>query len=91
MKFVEFLLAQIRWDEERAIGYRARAECEAKRRLIDEIFEYEAGIDAARGCGHEPEQIQAGVCAFIQPEGIAALRIMAVPYTNREGYREEWN
>jgi len=69
---------------------RWRDEVEAKRKLIDAVLDYEATIDGEWGCCHSAEQIAAGRCGETSPDEIDALRLLAQPYADRPGWREEW-
>jgi Family of unknown function (DUF6221) len=69
---------------------RVLREIESKRRLIKLIFLYEAKIDGEWGCCHAADQIEAGLCEEIQPDDVEALRLLALPYSDRPGYRAEW-
>lgn len=82
----EFIQAHLeRWKVDRVL-----AECDAKRQMLDQIFQYEAKIDGEWGCCHDADQIREGRCADIPVDDIAALRILAQPFAQRPGYREEW-
>lgn len=74
-----------RWTPKRVL-----AEVDAKRRILVEIFGYEAKIDGEWGCCHSAADIGAGKCPEIDINEIAALRILALPYAGRDGYRDEW-
>lgn len=74
-----------RWDPARVL-----AEVDAKRRILDEILAYESKIDGEWGCCHSAEGIAAGQCPDIRPDDIHAVRLLALPYADRPGYREEW-
>lgn len=69
---------------------RVLREIDAKRQLMERIFRYEAKIDGEWGCCHDAEEIEAGQCEETPPDEIEALRLLALPYADREGYREEW-
>lgn len=69
---------------------RVLREIDSKRRLIKLIFLYEAKIDGEWGCCHDADQIEAGLCEEIQPDDVEALRLLALPYSDRPGYRAEW-
>lgn len=69
---------------------RVLAEVDAKRKLIRRIFEYEAKIDSEWGCCHYAEEIEAGLCSEVNPAEVTALRLLALPYADHPGYREEW-
>jgi hypothetical protein len=69
---------------------RELAEVDAKRQILDEVLRYEAKIDGEWGCLHSAEQIGAGQCMEIRPSGVVAIRLLALPYAGRPGWREEW-
>lgn len=69
---------------------RVLREVEAKRRLIEQIGFYASTIDGEWGCCHDAAAILAGRCPDIAVGEIAALRVLALPYAAREGFREEW-
>lgn len=73
------------WTQERVL-----AEVEAKRRLIDDVLLYEAKIDSEWGCCHNADEIASGECEEISPSEVPALRLLALPYADQPGYREEW-
>lgn len=60
----------------------------ARRRLVDEVFQYEATIDGEWGCCHSAESIAAGECQ--SPDRIPALRLLALPFDQHPGYQESW-
>lgn len=62
----------------------------AKRRIIDVVFRYEAKIDGEWGCCHSAAQIEAGLCPDIPADEIPILRLLALPFSSRPGYLEEW-
>lgn len=63
---------------------------EAKLQLINLILRYEAKIDGEWGCCHDAEEIAVGRCPCTDPDGIAALRALSLPYANHPSYEEEW-
>jgi hypothetical protein len=65
-------------------------EVNAKRALLRAVFHYEAKIDGEWGCCHDASQIEAGECEEIPPDSIEAVRLLALPYVGKPGYREEW-
>lgn len=65
-------------------------EVAAKRRLVQQILEYESQDDAERGCSHTAEQIAAGECP-VKPEQVLALRLVASVWSDHEAYRPEWS
>lgn len=69
---------------------RVLREIDAKRQLLPEVFAYEAKIDGEWGCCHDADEIAAGECPERQPKDITALRLLALPYTDRDGYRDSW-
>ncbi|WP_329336138.1 DUF6221 family protein [Streptomyces sp. NBC_01352] len=73
------------WDPARVLR-----EIDAKQRLLGKVFAYEAKIDGEWGCCHDADEIAAGQCPEIQPKDITALRLLALPYVDKPGYREEW-
>jgi len=54
-----------------------RKEVEILRKLLDDIFDYERGIDWERGCCHESPEIRDGTCKNIPLDEIPALQHMA--------------
>jgi hypothetical protein len=72
---------------------RVLAECEAKRRIIDEAFGNAAVIDGEWGCVHEPEAIRRGDvpddCAG-PPAARDFLVLLALPYADHPDYDEGW-
>jgi hypothetical protein len=69
---------------------RVLRDVEAKRRVLDEVFRYEATIDAEWGCGHSAEAIRAGKCPDTDVGDIAALRVLAAVYADHPDYDEAW-
>ena len=64
---------------------RVLAECAAKRRIIDEhhkVEEYADPITFCSACGGHPSHGSDWPCY--------TLRLLALPYADRPGYREEW-
>jgi hypothetical protein len=96
MTLTEFLLARIAEDEAAVEGFwsgdgdpgfmwgpgRIRAECEAKRRIVEEHRPTRDGLC----CG----------CCWLQdlgswePYPCPTLRALALPYAERPDYRQEW-
>jgi hypothetical protein len=87
------------WEHECRCGFAGRvlAECEAKRRIIamhgpttgfDGVLTYPAAAKLCRTCGPgdnwQAEQEPFGELPCDH------LRLMALPYADRPGYREEW-
>jgi hypothetical protein len=68
-----------RWDQ---IG--------ALERTIRIAFEHAAAVDGEWGCCHTADEIEAGRCEETRPESLELLRLLAVPYAHRPGYRPEW-
>lgn len=68
---------------------RVLREVEAKRRLIGQILQYESTIDS-EWCCHGADEIGAGTCPETRVGEIEALRLLALPYADRDGYCEEW-
>lgn len=75
---------------------RVRAECEAKRRLVGEHYDYWAE-DNARAL--EPEDIQPSFCACCNDGEkyyntgrwpCTSLRSLALPYADHPDYQQEW-
>jgi len=58
----DFLLARIAEDEQPTTHRRPHvlAECQAKRRIVEEAFRIAATIDGEWGCCHGPEAIRTG-------------------------------
>lgn len=69
---------------------RVLLEVEAKRRLVAEIFEYEATEDGELGCCHSADDIAAGQCPGTDLDKLPALRLLALPYADHPDYREQW-
>jgi hypothetical protein len=69
---------------------RVLREAETKKAIIALAFEYEQKIDGEWGCGHNAEEIGAGECRDIKPDGIGILRQLAAVYSDHPDYREEW-
>jgi hypothetical protein len=63
---------------------RVLREVEARRRLIDQYEAMRAGAEAAAGT------ILAGAAKVRLGAYEMAVKIMAMPYSDRPGYREEW-
>jgi hypothetical protein len=82
---VEVLAHMARHDPARVLR-----EIDAKRKMLDEVFIYEAKIDGEWGCCHDADEIAAGLCLETNPSGITAVRLLASAYADRPGYREEW-
>ena len=74
-----------RWDPARVL-----AEVAAKREIIKVVLWYEAKIDGEWGCCHSEDSIGEGNCPGRQPNDIEVLRLLALPYADRPGYRESW-
>lgn len=76
-----------RWDPARVL-----AEVDAKRRIIDEHY-VATGYDGHRAdadvCGRCAEDDQAGGSVG-DPWPCTTLRLLALPYSGRPGYRQEW-
>lgn len=69
---------------------RVLRDVEAKRRLVAEIFEYEATEDGELGCCHSADDIAAGQCPGTDLDKLLALRLLALPYAEHPSYREQW-
>lgn len=69
---------------------RVLVDVEAKRRIVAEIFEYEATEDGEFGCCHSAEDIATRQCPGTDPDKLPALRLLALPYADHPDYREEW-
>jgi hypothetical protein len=69
---------------------RVLREIDAKRQMIGEFIRYESEIDYARGCCHSEDAIVSGLHGGHLPKDILGLRLLALPYADRPGYREEW-
>lgn len=68
---------------------RVLREIDGKRRLITMGLSRASEVDHELGCGHEADEIEAGLC----PAGtgdIGELRLLAVSYVTHPDYREEW-
>ncbi|WP_150187552.1 DUF6221 family protein [Streptomyces venezuelae] len=63
---------------------------EAERRLLDEIFAYEAKIDGEWGCGCDAERIAAGLCPDVGEDGIRALRLKVEVFDDHPDFQESW-
>lgn len=68
---------------------RVLREVQAKRRLLDAIFRYEAKIDGEWGCCHSAEEIRAGACSEV--DEVEALTLLAQPYSDHPDFRPEWS
>lgn len=69
---------------------RVLREVDAKRDLIRLAFEYAASVDEEWGCGHNADQIAAGHCAWLRPDELTTLRLLALPYQAHPDFRPEW-
>jgi hypothetical protein len=69
---------------------RVLSEIDAKRQILQQAFEHAAKIDGEWGCCHDAEAIEAGHCEEQRPNDLPLLRLLALPYVDRPGYREEW-
>ena len=69
---------------------RVLREIDAKRQILRQAFQHAATIDGEWGCCHDAEAIKAGYCEEQQPSNLPLLRLLALPYADRPGYREEW-
>jgi len=70
MNFMEWLHAQENVNDE----------------LVNEILDYESGIDSEYGCVHSTSEIAVGMCRRVQPHDIRALQIIA----EQAGWPKEW-
>lgn len=75
----------VRWDPARVL-----LEIAIKRLIIEAVLDYMATIDRGSGCCHGAKDIGAGQCPDIRPNQNHILRLFALPYADRAGYREEW-
>lgn len=66
---------------------RVLREVQAKRRLLDRIFRYEAKIDGEWGCCHDAEQLRAGECPHLDT---TALELLAAPYVGHPDFDPAW-
>jgi hypothetical protein len=69
---------------------RVLAEVAAKRLQIEQTFRYEAKIDGEWGCCHTSGEIRSGACEATPVNEIEMLRLLALPYADRPGYRQDW-
>ena len=69
---------------------RALREVEAKRKIMDEIFHYEALIDSERGCCCAASRIRNGECRSSPPDQIDGLRDLASIWSDHPDYRPGW-
>jgi hypothetical protein len=69
---------------------RVLREIDAKRQILRQAFEHAATIDGEWGCCHDADEIEAGHCEEQRPNDLRLLRLLALPYAGRPGYREEW-
>ena len=69
--------AQVRW---------ATADNESKRRIIDGLHH----IAHCPGCSGGPEYRGTTYECDLDSARLHVLRCLALPYVNRDGYREEW-
>lgn len=65
-------------------------EVEAKRAVLAEALDYEAGIDGEWGCCHSADAIAAGECPERSVNGIPLLRLLAFPYSSHPDYDPSW-
>jgi hypothetical protein len=66
------------------------AEVEARRQLVDWIFDTAHGIDGEWGHSHSAADIRAGKCSCLSAGNWAAvepLRLLALPYSQHADYR----
>jgi hypothetical protein len=68
------------WDPTRVL-----AEVDAKRRIIDEHGSYSGYGTHCDTCRHPTDDVAAG-----EPWPCPTLRLLALPYADRPGYRNEW-
>lgn len=95
MTLTEFLLARIAEDEAATVGHldnyvqRARAECEAKRRIVDAHLAQRAkGKELAEDLGATGAVLaMAGI--WMAATELSCLHLAAV-YADHPDYREEW-
>src|SRR5262245_9676503 len=101
MTIVDFLIARLDEDGQRASRPtfcspvwpstdQILADIAIKRRLLNEIFDYEHIIDGEWGCLHTAEQIRNGECYSSPLDENQALRLLASVYDDHPDYREEW-
>lgn len=72
---------------------RVLAECKAKRAVIERQFIDLSDEDAEYGCGHEPEEIRAGMCPkmdLTKPYTGPIIAVLAAVYSDHPDYRQEW-
>jgi hypothetical protein len=69
---------------------RVLREIDVKRQILRQAFEHAATIDGEWGCCHDADEIEAGHCEEQRPNDLRLLRLLALPYAGRPGYREEW-
>ncbi|GAA4075704.1 DUF6221 family protein [Nocardioides kongjuensis] len=89
MTITEFLLARIAEDEAGSIGThwsrRARAECEAKRSILEEIEARRSMIPKhVVGDGDEHDEV------IVEWAESTVLASLAAVYADHQDYREEW-
>jgi len=68
----------------------ALADLAAKRRVIDQAFQYAAKIDGEWGCCHAAAQIRADDCPDIPVDSIEILRELAAVYADHPDYDKVW-
>lgn len=73
----------VAWDPARVL-----AECESKRRVVEMYMEECRSLEAWPGSGHSEVEVES--LASIETLG-GVLRLMAVVYKDRDGYRAEWS
>jgi hypothetical protein len=71
-----------RWDPARVL-----AEVDAKRRILDEVVEDATGLDMSVDLDRRTRPRDEVTEPYL---GDVLVRLLALPYADRPGYREEW-
>jgi hypothetical protein len=89
--FLELITPEVEADEAHIVRWdppRVLAEVEAKRRILDLHAESDFPYDPDDGPGDYSWAAKCMTCYGDDP--CPTLRLLALPYAGREGYREEW-
>jgi len=57
--------------------------------LLDDILDYESGIDGEFACCHTAGEIEQGKCTT-RADDIRAVRTVGTRYAHEPGYLEDW-
>jgi len=66
------------------------ADVEAKRKLIDLLFEYTSKIDGEWSCSHTAEEIRTGECSDDYDYNLTGLYLLAAPFAAHPDYQTKW-